>query len=184
MHRNAILLIALFLLLGSPALAGGISTQNLLSPQQEVTGGGADPFVPAPVASESQGFAKARVDFDRRFSSVRVDLQYDRLDGEVTRLHFHCAIAGENGPIALGLIDTVNADFDNSDVVTLDEDAQTISGRLTLDDFPETDACADAIGQPINNLVALSRAIDDGLIYLNLHTDAWPAGEVRAQGPF
>ena len=183
MRLHTGLLTALVLLCSSPALAFGFGSGTLLSPQQEVLGG-AVPFTVAPVAFESQGIARARVDFNRRFSNVQVFVRFARLDGAVTRLHFHCAPPGENGPIALGLIDQVDPNNDNSDVVTLDPDNGTISGRLTLADFPATDPCVGRIGRSVNNLAALAQAIEEGLIYLNLHTDAWPAGELRGQGPF
>ena len=107
-------------------------------------------------------------------------MRFEDLEGDVvTRLHFHCNVAGANGPIALGLIDTINPDFDNSDNVTLI--GYRIFGTVTNDDFPATDVCVDNVGRPINNLVSLAAAIDEGLVYWNLHTDACPAGELRGQ---
>ena len=56
-----------------------------------------------------------------------------------------------------------------------------IRGRLENSDFPEADSCMDRIGQPVNNIASLAAAMKAGLIYLNLHTDAVPSGEVRGQ---
>ena len=158
------------LALAAPAGGKNFRSRTVLSDAQEVQA--------APV--ESEGTANAVVVFDAGFTQLRVSVNFKRLEGEVTRLHFHCNVAGANGPIALGLIDFVDANNDNSDVVELGE--RTISGTLTNADFPADEpACVDTIGRPVNNVASLAAAIQEGGIYWNLHTDAFPAGELRGQ---
>ncbi len=159
------------LLAAAPALAnGGFRSTTVLSDAQEVQD--------EPV--ESSGFARAVVTFDAGLTEARVDVRFRGLVGTVTRLHFHCNVAGANGPIALGLIDFVDPDNDNSDVVTLGRGR--ISGRLTNADFPaEEPDCEGTIDRPINNIASLAQAIEEGGVYWNLHTDAFPAGELRGQ---
>lgn len=148
-----------FLALPAAAAAGPFESTTRLSGAQEV------PAVP------SDGTALAQVQFDDGFSEVRVRVRFRNLDGEATRLHFHCNVAGANGPIALGLVAPGPLSFSGSGV----------AGTLTNADLPADDACLDVIGFPVNNLASLAAAIDRGLVYLNLHTDVWPGGELRGQ---
>ena len=138
-----------------------------LSSQQEVP------------ANDSTGRSNARISFNRDFSAARVRVTFRQLQGGVTRLHLHCNVAGANGPVALGLIDTLNPANDNSDNILLS--GHRISGTITNADFPAIDPCPDVIGRPINNLVSLAAAIDAGLVYWNLHTTAVGPGELRGQ---
>jgi len=170
-HRVILLLMALFptttILFSTPVLADNFQSNTRLSGAQEVP------------AVATKGFASAIVRFDHGFTKVRVRLRFNKLNGSFTRLHFHCNVAGANGPVALGLIDMVAPVLDNSDVVSLN--GNRIVGTLTNENFPDEDPCLEVIGKPVNNIASLAAAIDRGEIYLNLHTDASPPGEVRGQ---
>lgn len=170
MRVRIILCTALLSLLSLPALASGpLVSKTHLSDAQEV----ADP----PVISD--GRARAVIRFDKGLTQARVNVRFRHLVGNVTRLHLHCNVAGANGPIAIGLIDKINADFDNSQVIT--EDGHRIFGVLTNDEFPAADACLGVVERPVNNIASLAAAIDAGLVYWNLHSDVFPAGELRGQ---
>lgn len=145
--------------------AGRLSSKTVLTDEEEVQN-------PAVV---SDGLANAIISINRKFRSATVRVTFSNLEGNVTRLHLHCAAAGANGPIALGLVDLVGVANDNSETVTLD--ANTIIGRVRNRQFPSGDA--NACG--IFNLHDLAAAIDHGQIYWNLHTTAFPAGELRGQ---
>ena len=159
--------------LATPAMADSgnneFKSATILSAAQEV----------ADVPVQSYGTARAVIRFDRGFTEARIRVIFSGLEGGFTRLHLHCNVAGANGPIAIGLIDTIAPANDNSDVISLA--GHRISGTLTNADFPETDVCVDAVGRPINNIVSLAAAIDAGLVYWNLHTTAFPPGELRGQ---
>ena len=171
MRLQNILCTAILSLVALPALASGpFVSKTRLSDAQEV----------ADVPVVSDGRARATIRFDRGLTRARVNVRFRDLVGSVvTRLHLHCNVAGANGPIAIGLIDTVNADFDNSDVIT--QDGHRIFGVLTNDEFPAVDACPGVVDRPVNNIASLAAAIDAGLLYWNLHTDIFPAGELRGQ---
>jgi len=154
----ASLLLASSLLAGGSAFARGNDSGATLSGAQEVP--------PADTAAS----AKARVKFDKGYTRVEVDIEIKGLVGGFTRSHFHCARPSANGPIVLGLIDPGPLSFDG----------KRISGTLTNADFSGAD-CVATTGRPITNIAALAFAIRDGLIYLNVHTDAFPAGEIRGQ---
>ena len=145
------------------------TSKTALTPEQEVQN--------QPVVSD--GEAAAMITFDRRYRNADIRVTFSNLEGNVSRLHLHCNVAGANGPIAIGLIDLVALGNDNSETVTLG--ANTFIGSLRNKQFPDTDACAGALGRPIGNLRELAHAINDGLIYWNLHTFAFPAGELRGQ---
>ncbi|MDJ0655041.1 MAG: CHRD domain-containing protein [Xanthomonadales bacterium] len=155
-------------LISGPAVAGEFVSKTALSSAQEVEN----------AVNDSAGRSTATIRFERDFSEARVRVTYRRLQGELTRLHLHCNIAGKNGPVAIGIVDRISAALDNS--LNFTDNGFRINGFLTNVDFPEN-TCEDVIGRPVNNLVSLAAAIDEGLIYWNLHTDANPAGELRGQ---
>ena len=112
---------------------------------------------------------KVRAVFNQSLSEVRVNVRLSDAS-QVVAAHFHCAGAGANGPVALGLISPG----------PLAVTGNRISGTLTNADIQGV-GCAASIGMPINNLASLAAAMDAGLIYLNVHTPSFPGGEVRAQ---
>jgi hypothetical protein len=92
---------------------------------------------------------------------------------QVTMSHLHCAPEGANGPIVVTL-------FHNEDGV--DINGQLASGDISDGDIASTGAkCADTIGHPIHNVQELADAIKNGQIYVNVHTEAHPAGAARGQ---
>ncbi|MDX1515719.1 MAG: CHRD domain-containing protein [Woeseiaceae bacterium] len=147
----------------------GLASRTAMSAAQEVQ----DPPV------ESGARATAVIRFSRDFSAAWVRIRFSGLQGAFTRLHIHCNVAGANGPVAIGLIDTVAPALDNSDVITLS--GHRIFGKLTNAQFPDGESCEGVIGRPVNNIVSLAAAADAGLLYWNLHTDAYPGGELRGQ---
>jgi hypothetical protein len=156
-------LAALVAFLAAPSIAygGGLKFEADLSGAQEVT------VPPGGVVTDTT--AEIKVTFDDALTEVEVDLKIKNGIG-ITRAHFHCGRAGMNGPIAFGLFDPGPLSFD-------DEGAE---GTLTNVDFSGAD-CVPVIGRPVNNIAALAFAMRDGLIYVNVHTLANPAGEVRGQ---
>ena len=137
---------------------GGLAFEAILSGAQEVP------------ATESTGIARAYVRFDAAFTRVFVDVRVRGLTGAVTAAHFHCNRAGANGPPKLGLQSPGPLMFDGD----------RFRGVLSNEHILPTD-CEAVVGRPINNLVSLALAMRDGLIYLNVHSDAYPPGEVRGQ---
>ena len=74
------------------------------------------------------------------------------LTGPVMAAHFHNAAAGADGPVV----------FDLASFLSEENGAVTISGEWTIDDTE--------IAQ-----------LDAGAIYINLHTQQFPDGEIRGQ---
>lgn len=153
------------LLTSQAALADGKAvwtSKSVLSPEQEVP----------PVESDALG--NAIITIEKKYRRADIKVTYTGLEDEFTRMHLHCAPAGANGPVAVGLVDLVAVDLDNSETVTLD--AKTLVGSLDNSQFP-----ADGGNCGISNLRELADAIDAGEIYWNMHTIAFPPGELRGQ---
>lgn len=164
-HTIAVVAIAAAVLTSQGTLADGksvLTSKSVLSPEQEV----------GMVVSDALG--NAIITIDRKFRRAHVKVTYTGLEDEFSRMHLHCAEAGANGPVAVGLVDLVAAALDNSETVTLD--AKTLIGSLKNSQFP-----ADGGACGISNLRELADAIDAGVIYWNMHTLAFPGGELRGQ---
>jgi hypothetical protein len=139
-----------------------------LSGAQEVVVDDGGAVVPGGTDTDAAGRIKVR--FAGPFTDVTVNLTVDGLTGTFAAAHFHCGRPGENGPVVFGLVNPGPLQFDG----------RRISGTLTNADFTGAD-CLPVIGRPVNNLVALAFAMRDGLIYANVHSDIFPAGEIRGQ---
>jgi Ca2+-binding RTX toxin-like protein len=104
----------------------------------------------------------------------------------VTRTHFHTAVAGVNGPIVFGQIDTVDPAFeqDNNDLdVVLNADGSwSVSGVWDEDDPPAPSglAAGATIGDFADDLgsATVGTAVD---LYFNVHSNDFPGGEIRGQ---
>lgn len=118
---------------------------------------------------DSNATGSAFVQFDRGFTRAEVRVRV-RGDIEIVAAHFHCARPGENGTIAFGLFNPGQ----------LTEFGEEVRVRLTNADFTNLD-CVPSIGRPVNNIAALAFAMQDGLIYINLHSPNALNGEIRGQ---
>ncbi len=122
--------------------------------------------------------AEIEVKFAKDLSSVDVEL--DVFDGRlITQAHLHCAPAGVNGPIVLFLAviaDSV-AGPGGEDV-----DGELVDDTFTNADLEQADFAANPMcGVPVNNIASLRAAMEAGRIYLNVHSEFNPPGEVRGQ---
>jgi hypothetical protein len=151
-----------------PAYADGPSFIGNLTGAQSAVFDVDDTFVPGGTSSEAIG--RVKVQFNEALSTAFVVVRVRNLTGSFQAAHFHCARPGQNGPLAFGLVGPGPLAFDGERIV----------GRLTNLDFGGAD-CEPVIGRPVNNIAALALAMRDGLIYANVHTDMYPAGEARAQ---
>jgi hypothetical protein len=125
---------------------------------------------------------KVDVEFDEAFTRAEVRLRVFNIQN-VVAAHLHCNRAGLNGPVVFGLFSP--GDF------TFDAASGEAEGVLTNDDFTGAD-CDPVIDRPVNNIAALASAMQDGLIYANVHTNDgegdpnsgpgdFPDGEIRGQ---
>lgn len=108
------------------------------------------------VQSDGRGSANLTARFDQQ---VRINVRANRLTGPVVAAHLHLGQAGSNGPIVVNLASGIR----NNNV------------RLTIGESDLTGPLSDA------GLAGLIDELAAGNIYINLHTDAFPAGELRGQ---
>lgn len=160
MFRRTVLMPILFLGLSATGYADDLRLfRATLTGAQEV------------VESGSPAEGEISVRFDKGFTRMDVNLRVrGNTLGTITRAHFHCAKPGENGPIIFGLFDP--GPFPVSD---------RVKGTLTNADLNPGQDCEPTTGKVVNNLASLAFAMREGLIYANVHTSAFPAGELRGQ---
>lgn len=106
---------------------------------------------------------------------IEYELRYEGLEGNVAQAHLHLGQPGVNGGIAIFLC--TNLGNGPGGTQACPEPPAEISGTLTA---------ADVIG-PTGQGVGpeeweeILRAIRDGVVYVNVHSDLFPAGEIRGQ---
>jgi hypothetical protein len=127
---------------------------TLLTPEQEAQ------FPPV----ESDATGKSEFVFSKDGKSVKFKIEVTNLEG-VTMAHLHYAPFGENGPVVVTLLPP-------------QDPSGLVSGTLVSGYFLGTDQDNKA---GIKTLEELREAIDEGRIYVNVHTDDYPAGEIRGQ---
>jgi len=141
---------------------GGFKFQAVPSAAQEVQDDA--------VLSDGIGRTKAR--FDRALRAVAVRVKVRNLTSGVAAAHLHCALAGQNGPVIL--------DLDPVTGVTTGHIVPEDRIRFDNDDLSGAD-CEAACGFPITNIAALRFAMAEDCIYVNVHTETFPGGEIRGQ---
>ncbi len=116
--------------------------------------------------------ARAGIKFNADETKARFELDV-RKGVRVTQAHIHCAPRGVNGPIVAFLAGTHNPGWD-VDGPWVDHATLTDANIIPP---PAGSTCPNVI----NNLRDLVKAIRDGNTYANVHTRAFPGGEVRGQ---
>lgn len=138
-----------------------------------------DGFQEVPTAVFTHGTAKLWL-LDRGSDGIQFDFRFRNLEGDIANsvgAHIHFGRPGITGGIAAFVCGTVALPGPpGTPECTSDGHGNgRIHGTIT-----DADVLAlDAQGFPGNDLDALRKIIRTGSVYLNVHTDAFPAGEVR-----
>lgn len=107
-----------------------------------------------------------------RLSDDGTELHYKLIVSNLDRIrfaHIHLAPAGQNGPVVVFLFDKP------VDVIPT---TGVVHGILAEGVITAADLRGPLAGKPLSDLVA---ALEAGNAYTNIHTDAYPGGEVRGQ---
>lgn len=116
--------------------------------------------------SDAKGSAEFEV--ERRQGTTRLEYHLEWKKGTdmlaAAGSHLHCAPAGENGPVVAFLAGVI---------------AGGVDGKFEIEATP-TDASIvnPACGGTLDELV---QSMEDGNVYVNVHSAANPSGEIRGQ---
>lgn len=124
------------------------------------------------ISGEARGDFSARISDDG--NSMTYTLSYSGLQGVVQQAHIHLGQRGVNGGIAVFLCSNLASPPPGTPACP-GPDAGTVTRTVTG---------ADIIGPAAQGLTQgefaeLLRAIDRGVTYANVHSDKFPAGEIR-----
>lgn len=161
-HKTAFLSVLSMaaLLLVSATMAYADTYQTDLSGNNEVLS----------VSTTTSG--SASVAFDGNGSNMTYSLTVYNGD-EITAAHLHCGDPGENGPAVV----TLFSDSNGTDV-----NGSLASGSIGNQEINDVN-CTSTIGHDIANVSDLAEAIQNGDIYVNVHSQAYPDGIARGQLP-
>lgn len=107
--------------------------------------------------------------FNVRESEREIDFAVNVYNGaNITAAHLHCAPAGQNGPVVVGLFDGFVANITG----------ELVSGTLTEANIL---AAGSTCSPNITTMPHLVQAMREGRIYVNVHSTQHPNGEIRGQ---
>lgn len=133
-----------------------------------------DGFEEVPAVSTT-GHGAFRATLSKDGGAIEYELRYTGLTGEVAQAHLHLGQRSANGAIAIFLC--TNLGNGPAGTQPCPPAPATITGTLVA---------ADVIGPTAQGidpgeLGEVIRAIRDGSVYVNVHSDLFPGGEIRGQ---
>lgn len=137
----------------------------------------ADPsgFGEVPTLS-SPATAEFRATINRDETEIKYELKYSGFTTPVLQSHLHLGRRAVNGGVVLFLC--TNLGNGPADVPACPTPAGTVTGTLTAADVV---GGAAAQGIAPGEFAEVVRAIRNGAVYVNIHTQAFPTGEIRDQ---
>jgi hypothetical protein len=132
-------------------------------------------YAETPVALSTPGEGQFRISIDNRDQEIEWRLSYSDLSAPITQAHIHFGSAAQSGGISVFLC--TNQGNGPAGTQLCPAAPATITGTITPTDVLGPATQGIAAGE-FAELVAAARA---GFTYVNVHTQAFPAGEIRAQ---
>lgn len=128
-------------------------------------------------AVSSAGSGRFKVNIDKASQTLRYELSYSGLEGDVRQAHIHLGQRGVNGGVTLWLCQTTSNPSPTPSTTPVCPQSGTVTGVLSSADvFGPT---AQGIGtSEIDEVLAAIRA---GVTYVNVHSSKFPGGEIRGQ---
>lgn len=128
--------------------------------------------VPA-ISTTGSGDFRARI----RDGRIEFELSYANLEGAVTQAHIHFGQRGVNGGVSVFLCTNVGGPAVPNPPPACPASPGTVTGVREAGDVIGPAGQGIAAGE----FAELVEAIEDGLTYVNVHSDKHPAGEIRGQ---
>lgn len=125
------------------------------------------------ISTSAEGAFQADIDDTARM--ITWTMTYQNFETPVEQAHIHLGERHTNGGISAFLC--TNLDNAPADIQTCPETTATISGTIT----PEQVVGPEDQGITTAEFEELVQAIRAGATYVNVHTTAYPAGEIRGQ---
>lgn len=164
--KTGVLAFAL-LLTASPSWAAGDDDENRVTARLE-----GRQEVPA-ISTSARGALRATIDKANR--TMQFSLTFDGLRGLVRQAHIHTAQRGVNGGIMVWLCGS--ATNPGPAGTQLCPQSGTVTGALA----PSNVLAVTVQGIGVGEFERFVAAIEEGVAYVNVHTDLFPGGEIRGQ---
>ena len=156
-------------LAASAAVAGTVAFGTGNSLQEHLTG-----YQETPLALSTSGSGDFQAQLIAKDQKITYQLSYSDLEAPVTQAHIHLGARGQTGGIVVFLCTIVGGP---AGVQPCPPAPATITGTITA---------ANVIGPAVQGIAAgefgeLTAAIRGGATYVNVHSEKYPGGEIRAQ---
>jgi CHRD domain len=132
-------------------------------------------FNETPAALSTTGHGTFDIQIDENAQTISWELSYADLEGSVLQAHIHFGSVSQTGGISLFLC--TNLGNGPAGTQACPAAPATISGTLRPGDVIGPAAAGISAGQ-FDEVLAAIRA---GFTYVNVHSDKYPGGEIRAQ---
>jgi hypothetical protein len=128
-----------------------------------------------PLALSSAGSGSVRLRIDPRAQTIRYTLRYANLEGTVTQSHIHFGSVSQTGGVSVFLC--TNLGNGPAGTQACPAAPATITGTIKPADV------IGPAGQGIGpgEFDEFMDALEAGVTYVNVHSDKYPGGEIRAQ---
>ena len=126
-----------------------------------------------PISTEARGAFEARV--ERADAALDYRLAWSGLEGDIRAAHIHFAPPGVNGGVIVWLCADPSVPDAPAATPTCAGSSGEVQGRLIADDIVGPADQGIEAGEGREAL----RAIRAGLTYVNIHSERYPAGEIR-----
>ena len=168
-----------------------VNITSVLDGAQEVDGGDPDAVGNSVLTLNANGdsleysLTVTGLDFGAN-GLVEGGAQTEDTSDDVTRLHIHNGVRGENGPVVFSIFDTVAPELGNELNIQGNQDEDLVAtlnddGSVTLTGvWEETDLASTALSEFVDEIRAAELG-EDLALYWNVHTEEFPGGAVRGQ---